>query len=234
MKRRLMNFIVVLFAGIALVSCTKDSADAGKFYLDYGVIVGNKPDFKIKLDNGLTLIIDVNKIPEFAVTDGQRVLVDYTPLNPLPDGAQTFAPVTESRVILNYLYDILTKDYLEASQIDTKEKRDSIGYDYINVRDAWIGSKYLNVNFEFYMNNPSIRHMINVIYDDVRSTDKDLYFTIKHNAKNDANHFRAFGRVSFDIEDLLQDIGAGESANIHIQWDGYDFGNQSKTFTYKK
>ena len=45
-----MNFIVVLFAGIALVSCTKDSADAGKFYLDYGVIVGNKPDFKIKLD----------------------------------------------------------------------------------------------------------------------------------------------------------------------------------------
>jgi hypothetical protein len=234
MIRRFISFITVLIAGLILVSCSKEGTDLDKYILSYGVIVGENPDYKIKLDNGLTLIIDVNRVPNFDVEDGQRVLADYTPLTTIPDGAQTFAPITESRVILNYLYDILTKDYLIDSELDSEEKRDSIGHDYININDAWIGSKFLNIHFELYMNNPHLKHMINLVYDDARSNSTDIFFNFKHNAKNDAPMFRAFGRVSFDIEDILEDISTGESVKIHLIWDGYDFGEQSHTITYTK
>lgn len=234
MKGRLISFIVLLLAGATLFSCSKDAPNSDEFLLSYGVIVGTNPDYKIKLDNGTTLKIEVNKIPNFDVENGQRVLADYSPIDKLPEGAQTFAPITEVRVVLNFLYDILTKDYLVASENDTKEKKDIIGYDYITVKEAWIGSKYLNVQFEFYMNNPSIKHLVNLVYDDVRSTETDIYFIMKHNAKGDANYFRAFGRVSFDIESILKKVELGKNTKIHLLWDGYDFGNQSKTIAFNK
>lgn len=234
MKRRIISFIALLFAGLALFSCSKEGTDLDKFYLSYGVVVGDNPDYKIKLDNGMTLIIDINRVPNFDVKDGQRVLADYTPINNLPEGTPTLLPVTETRVILNYLYDILSKDYLNATDIDTDEKRDSIGYDYINVNDAWIGSKFLNIHFEFYMNNPNLRHMVNLVYDEIRSDEDDIYLTFKHNAKNDMPVYRAFGRVSFDIEDLLNEIDPGKSVNIHLSWDAYYAGNRSHTITYRK
>ncbi|MDX9782959.1 MAG: NigD-like C-terminal domain-containing protein [Bacteroidales bacterium] len=234
MKGKVIKFIAVLFAVFTLVSCSKEGIDLDKYYLAYGVVEGDNPDYKIKLDNGMTLIVDINRVPNFDVKDGQRVLADYTPLDEIPDGEQTLAPFTQSRVILNYLYDILQKDYLINSDIDTEEKRDSIGHDYINVNDSWIGSKFLNIHFEFYMNSPYLKHMVNLVYDDARSTDEDIYFNFMHNAKNDTPNFRAFGRVSFDIEDILEEVGEGETINIHLIWDGYESGNQSKTITYRK
>ena len=45
--------------------------------------------------------------------------------------------------------------------------------------------------------------MLNLVVDEERSTDERVYVTLTHNAFGDARMYRGYGRVSFDIADLL-------------------------------
>ena len=234
MKGRFLKLLsIVSIFTISLASCTKDGTDMGKFYLSYGVIVGENPGYSIKLDNGTTLSVKINRVPQMIVKNGQRVLVDYTIIE---EGNKVSPTVqnTPQPVILNYIYDILAKNVIPSSDINTIEKSDSIGHDYIDVTDGWIGSKYLNIHFEVFRENPSTKHMISLIYDTERSTATDKYFTLRHNAFGDRRAYNSFGRVSFNIDDILNSIVTGSSVNMHLEWEGYYNGNRSKTIIFKK
>lgn len=231
---KLASFFILL--AISFTSCTKEGVDLGDFYLSYGVIVGENPDYSIKLDNGTILSIEVNRVPQKVVDNGQRVLVDYTILreadhSPVTEGQFAIEPVP---VILNYIYDILTKNVIPSSSVNTVEKSDSIGHDYIAVTDSWIGSKYLNINFEILRESPNKTHMISLIYDEVNSTATDKYFILRHNAFGDRRAYSSLGRVSFDIENILSAIGTGSTVNMHLDWEGYYSGDQTKTIVFKK
>lgn len=229
MKGRFLKLLsLVIILTISLASCTKEGTDLGKFYLGYGVIVGENPDYSVKLDNGTILNIQVNRVPQKVVKDGQRVLVDYTVLEEDKTPSATVVPATQP-VILNYIYDILAKNVIMSSAVNTVEKSDSIGHDYIDVLDSWVGSKYLNVHFEVFREDPYTKHMISLIYDEERSTATNKYFILRHNAFGDRRSYNSFGRVSFDIEDILSTISNGSNVNIHLEWEGYYNGNQSKT-----
>ena len=231
MKGRFIGLIAIFLFALTTVSCTKEGTDLNEFQISYGVIVGDNPDYKIRLDNGILLNITVNRIPQYDVTDGQRVLVDYTVIK--DDKVYITAP-TEQDIILNYIYDILAKDVLYSSNLDTPAKQDSIGHDYINLRDAWVGADYINTHFEVFRNNPYLKHLVNLVVDETRSTDEDIYMTFRHNAHGDARIYPSFGRVSFLIKDILDDIETGETINFHIVWDGYNAGNQTETIVFTK
>jgi len=231
MKGRFLKLLsLVIILTISLASCTKEGTDLGKFNLSYGVIVGTNPDYSVKLDNGTTLTIRVNRVPQIVVKDGQRVLVDYTVLEDDNKPSVSALPATQP-VILNYIYDILAKNVIMSSTVNTVEKNDSIGHDYIDVLDGWVGSKYLNIHFEVLRENPVTKHMISLVYDEERSTATDKYFTLRHNAFGDRRAYNSFGRVSFNIEDILSnvDISEGRKVNIHLEWKSDFYGNQSKT-----
>lgn len=231
MKGRFIGLIAIFLFALTTVSCTKEGTDLSEFNIAYGVIEGDNPDYKIRLDNGMQLIVIVNRIPHYDVTDGQRVLVDYNVIK--DDKVYITAPTTQD-IILNYIYDILTKDVLNSSALNTPAKQDSIGHDYINVRDAWVGADFLNIHFEVYRNSPYIKHLVNLVKDETRSTDKDIYLTFRHNAQGDARIYPSFGRVSFRIDEILDEVETGETVNFHLLWDGYSSGNQSETIVYTK
>jgi len=224
---KLLSLVIILT--ISLASCTKEGTDLGEFNLGYGVIVGTNPDYSVKLDNGKTLTIRVNRVPQIVVKDGQRVLVDYTILE--DDKPSVSALPGTQPVILNYIYDILSKNVIMSSTVNTVEESDSIGHDYIDVMDGWVGSKYLNIHFEVLRENPVTKHMISLVYDEERSTATDKYFTLRHNAFGDRREYNSFGRVSFNIEDILSsiDISEGRKVNIHLEWKSDFYGDQSKT-----
>jgi hypothetical protein len=223
---KLLSLFIILT--ISLASCTKEGTDLGKFNLSYGVIVGTNPDYSVKLDNGTTLTIRVNRVPQIVVRDGQRVLVDYTVLEDEAKSSVSALPGTQP-VILNYIYDILAKNVIMSSAVNTVEKNDSIGHDYINVLDSWVGSKYLNIHFEVLRENPVTKHMISLVYDEERSTATDKYFTLRHNAFGDRRAYSSFGRVSFNIENILSTISNGSNVKLHLEWKSDFYGDQSKT-----
>lgn len=235
MKGRFLKLAsLIIFFTILFSSCTKEGMDLGKFYLSYGVIVGENPDYSIKLDNGTMLRIEINRVPQKVVDDGQRVLVDYTILNDESYNPATGGQFATQSVIINYIYDILTKNSIPSSVINTVEKSDSIGHDYINVTDSWIGSDFLNVHFEIFRESPVKIHMISLIYDEERSTASNKYFILRHNAFGDRRVYASFGRVSFNIKDVIEDISAGSTVNVHLEWEGYFSGTQSETIIFKK
>ena len=229
MKGRFLKLLsLVIILTISLASCTKEGIDLGKFNLSYGVIVGTNPDYSVKLDNGTTLTIQVIRVPQRVVKDGQRVLVDYTVLEEDKTPSANAVPATQP-VILNYIYDILAKNVIMSSAVNTVEKNDSIGHDYIDVLDSWVGSKYLNIHFEVLRENPVTKHMISLVYDEERSTATDKYFTLRHNAFGDRRAYNSFGRVSFNIENILSTISDGSNVKIHLEWKSDFYGDQSKT-----
>ena len=229
MKGRFLKLLsLVIILTISLASCTTEGTDLGKYNLSYGVIVGTNPDYSVKLDNGTTLNIRINRVPQKVVKDGQRVLVDYTVIEEDIETSVSALPGTQP-VILNYIYDILAKNVIMSSAVNTVEKNDSIGHDYIDVTDGWVGSKYLNIHFEVFREDPDTKHMVSLIYDEERSTATDKYFTLRHNAFGDRRVYNSFGRVSFNIEDILSTISEGSAVKIHLEWEGYFNGNQSKT-----
>lgn len=235
------RIFLVLAAFVALFTATSclDGYDINDFNVNYGVIKGNQQNFYIQLDNKTTLEIVANQVPWFQVKDGQRIIADYTILGQVNSDRQTAhntiaAEPPRYKVRLNYLYDVLTKRPVSSTFISTPARQDSIGHDKIDVHDAWIGSNFLNVNFSIFRSHPNIRHFINIVVDDQRSNATDIYMTMRHNAYDDFQDFYSFGRVSFDISSILNQVPIDQTINIHITWKNYYGQELTEKITYTK
>ncbi|MEN6618296.1 MAG: NigD-like C-terminal domain-containing protein, partial [Rikenellaceae bacterium] len=171
--------LVLIILGLTS-GCTKDGYDLDNYWLSYGEVIGENPDYKIKLDDGTILNITINRVSPLNVTGGQRVLANYT----IVGSEQNSGSATSRNVILNYLYDVLSKSPLFSNEVATPEKQDSLGYDKVDISDAWVSSKYLNIHFDVFRQNPNLRHMVNLVVDKNRSTVSQAYLTFRHNAFN--------------------------------------------------
>lgn len=243
MKKTRIFLVMAAFVALFTATSCLDGYDINDFNVNYGVIKGNQSYYYIELDNQVHLSIVSNQVPWFQVRDGQRVIADYTILEQVENHYPTtngqiatsnsiVAQAPEYKVRLNYLYEVLTKTPVNLSFISTPARQDSIGHDKIDVLDAWVGGNYLNVHFRLFRSSPSIIHFINLVYDDQRSTQTDIYYTMRHKAYNDFQDFPALGRVSFDIRNRLFMYPVPE-IKIHLTWNNY-FGEEiTRTITYK-
>lgn len=165
----------------------------------------NEANFFFRLDNKKLMYVQDCNFAGYVPKDGQRIIADYTLLS---DKRSTH--LYDYDVKLNDVYNVLTKGIFNV----TKATQDSIGNDSISIEQMWIGSDYLNVEFEYPGYNKT--HFINLVNDTSKVfTDgkKHLYF--RHNANSDTPIYIRSGFASFNLKSL-QTGATSTSINLVI------------------
>jgi len=217
MKKFLKWAGLAAIAAFVFTGCSLDDNDhnPNKFWITYATVEGTPDNFKLWLDNNseLLLIGSLVDIPKDEEIDGMRVVANFTIFEEQKntDGTMTYY------VRLNALEKVLTKGPVYSSQVTDEE----MGRDPINIDEQWFSGKYLNVNFYCYVNDPKIKHYINLWVDEehVNADENNVYVEIRHNAYGDLQYTEGFGRASFDVTELIPE-GKSE-VTLHIKWTDY-------------
>ena len=178
----------------------------------------NESSFFFRLDNNQLMYVDESAFSGYAPKDGQRIIANYTLLS-----NKSATHLYNFDVRLNDAYNVLTKGIFNV----TKATQDSIGNDSIAIDDMWIGSDYLNVQFEYPGYNKT--HFINLVNDTSKVfTDGKIHLYFRHNSNSDSPVYIRSGIVSFNIKSL-QTGATGTSLNLVIH---VNVPNQAAEKTY--
>lgn len=186
---------VLGFTLVMLTSCFDDmDYMPDEYWVDIATV--ENPDssskFFFRLDNNTLMWVTASNILGYKPADGQRIVANYSIL---ADTRQT--SLYDYDVRLNDVYEVLTKVIFPI----TPESQDSIGDDSIHIRDIWVGSKYLNVEFIYPGFNKT--HYINLVYDSLKTyTDNKIHLEFRHNANDDLPVNNLWGVASFDLTSL--------------------------------
>ena len=223
MKRNAFNLFFVLFSFLVFFSCLNDRDD---IKVSYGVIrnVNSVNNYEILTDKGNTLIVTKSHTSQ-TIENDKRVLVNYEVMSDKEKNKKIY------EVSVNGFYNLLSKPVVYESFIlqDEEARRDSIGNDPFNQIDAAFSGDFININFEvLHLQYSNVKHMINLVYDDMRADADTIYLTIYHNAYEEVPGKglylqKGFGRSSFKISDLLPSGVA--SKVVQIKWTEYGYQN---------
>lgn len=209
-----------------LASCSHDEGySLDDFVVDIATVdnPNGNTAFFLNLDNNKRLWTAASDLKYYRPKDGQRVIANYTLLTDKSQGAGY-----DHDIKLNDVYEVLTKGIFKISPAT----QDSIGNDYVYIRDIWIGSDFLNVRFDYPGGNKV--HFINLVSDSLKTyTDGKIHLEFRHNANGDYPHFYLSGIVSFNIKSLQV---AGESEVkivVHAREFNMPEGGNSYNLTYK-
>ena len=205
--------------------------DNEEHYASYGVIqnVNSLNDYRIFTDKGNLLL--VTKSPSgYAIEENKRVLVNYDILS---EKSNASPGIYEVKV--NGFYHLLSKPEVRESFIleDEEARRDSIGNDPFCGLEAWFGGDYININFVFlHSGNSSIKHLINLVYDDTRTGSDTVFLSLKHNAYDDGLYdygfMKGMGRCSFNLANIVP--ASNESTPIRLSWIQYKSGSMYEDY----
>ena len=219
MKRKVLNFSFGLLSVFLFFSC--NDTDNEIPYVSYGVIqnVNASDDYEIFTDVGNTLVVTKSHTGH-KIENDKRVLVNFEILSDKDRNKKVY------EISVNGFYDLLSKPLVNESFIlqDEEARRDSIGDDSFIGIGARFGGEYININFElWYLYNSKTKHMINLVYDDMRADSDTIYLNLYHNAygevpgKDRPNYlYRGIGRCSFKISDLLPE--GVSSKPVKLTW----------------
>ena len=208
------HLILILLSVICITSCNDDDGySLDKFWVSMATVENPDNDafFYLQLDNDNKLKIAATNFYNYKPKTGQRIIADYTILNDKPSGS-----TYQHDIKLNDAYNILTKKILYI----TPEEQDSIGNDPIGIKDMWIGSNYMNIQFYYKANNKV--HFINLIKDESKNyNDNKVHLEFRHNANKDGEIYRHSGIVSFDLNSLFvqprEEITEKVNIVIHVK-----------------
>jgi hypothetical protein len=194
MPNFLKHLLIFVFAGLLITGCLKDDEEPQLQIYDDLVTVENpqsKTQFFMRRDDNKLLWLEEGYAQNFNPDDGQRLLIYY---NILSDKTDTGIYDYDIKVI--EAYKVLTKEIFQI----TPETQDSIGNDPVEAVNIWIGSKYLNIYFEYFTYAASIPHYINLVYDSAKVYDDNkIHLEFRHNANNDVAFHKRWSVASFDI-----------------------------------
>jgi hypothetical protein len=217
-------FFVVLLLPL-LIACNNSDDLNGRYWLDIATVENPNASssFYFRLDNDTVMWTAATNFPYFRPATGKRIIANYTILS---EKADTFPYHFD--VKLNDWYEVLTKGIF----IITPEKQDSIGNDEIHIKNMWIGSHYLNVEFVYPGYNKI--HFINLVYDSLKTyTDGKTHLEFRHNANNDYPSRNLWGVASFDLRSL-QASAAADSVQLVVHTKEFNSTTeQTYPFTYK-
>jgi hypothetical protein len=205
------SWLLVLAISIvtSFFSACHNDDDDGQHYLRLGVINGNATSYTIILDNK-DIIRPENAITSSFITNGKRVIVDYTIQSDISvDGTKTY------KVKVYYIDEVLTKSPVTLSRANS----DSIGHDPLYVNSMWSAGKFLNINFSLYYGNTGIKHLMNLAIDTVQTSNDTIRLIFTQNAHNDAVIYGGDGLISFDVSSLL---GSKKTINLSIKAKNYE------------
>ena len=200
--------MIIMMAGLLLTtSCLKDGNSFDRFWLSYGVILGNTGNYSVRLDDGTILYPDAksqNYLTQFA---SDRILVNYSIQSSKVENGKT-----NYNVKINAVDKLLKKGVV----LLTKQNADSLGKDPINAQNFWFGNNFLNINFSFLQDQKI--HMINLAVDSIQTDPQVVSLLLRHNALNDGPLWERSGFVSFDLTSLLN---GKDSVKIKVSYKDY-------------
>lgn len=209
--KTLRQVLMVALMGGVLASCSDfedDGYSLDKFWVDIATVDNpeTKNVFFLELDDSTLLWTAASAFHNYTPKDGQRVIANYTILaDKRPTGLYDYD------VRLNDVYEVLTKPIFNI----TPATQDSIGNDSIEITDKWIGSKYLNIEFAYFGYDKM--HFINLVKDNSKTyTDGKVHLEFRHNSRGDAEMYRRYGVVSFDISSLIDPTRESVPLVIHV------------------
>ena len=219
MKRSIISLGIGVLSVFLFFSCT-DIGDEN--YVSFGVIqnVTSNKEYEIRTDKGNTLIV-TKSLTNQAIEENKRVYVNFEILSDKDKNKNIY------EVCVNVFYDILSKPIVKESFIleDEDVRRDSIGNDPFNFVNAQFGGDFINIKFEMWSSrNSDKKHMVNLVYDDLRADSDTIYLRLYHNAygevPNKNSHlYRGIGRCSFKISDLIPE--GVKSKPVKFTWTEY-------------
>lgn len=124
--------------------------------------------------------VTVDKVSQLDVNDGQRVLAGCTVIA----DEQQSGSVKSKNVILNYLYNVLSQSPLLSNKAASQRKQDSLEYDLVEVSDAWVSSKHMNIQPAVLRQIPELMHLVNLVVGQERSTVSQVYLEFRKDAFN--------------------------------------------------
>ena len=231
MKRKFFILSFGLLSVFLLSSCLDN--DFVDYYVSYGVIqnVNSKNDYEILTDKGNTLVVTKSYSSQ-SIEEGKRVLVNYEILSDDKKNKKIY------EVKVNIFYSLLAKPLIDESFILQNEEfyRDSIGNDPFNSISARFGGEYINIDFEvFHSQYSNKKHMINLVYDDLRADADTIYLSLYHNAYGEIpgkeqGLVLGYGKSSFKIADLLPE--GVTSKHVRLTWTEYQsYGHDPKVYS---
>jgi len=231
MKRNVINLSFGILSVFLFFSCLDDNEDT---YVSYGVMqnVDSSNSYEILTDKGNTLVVTKSQSSQ-SIENDKRVLVNYAIISDKDKGNNVY------EIGVNWFYNLLSKSLINESYIlkDEEARRDSIGNDPFNGINARFGGDYININFElWHSQSTDKKHMINLVYDDLRADSDTIYLRLYHNAygevpkrDNPNSLYKGLGRCSFKISDLLPE--GVTSKPIKLTWTEYNYNFEPKEYS---
>jgi hypothetical protein len=218
------RFFLFLMPLILLASC-KDGEDItpNNYFVDIATVENPEAGthFYFTLDDKTRMLTATSTIKYYRPKDGQRIVANYTILN---DKAASSG--YDHDVRLNDVYEVLTKGIFNI----TSATKDSIGNEYIHIEDMWIGSDYLNVEFDYPGGNKI--HYINLVSDSSKTyTDGKIHLEFRHNSNGDYPYANMWGIASFNLKSL-QKAGKNSTDIVVHTKEYYSNTTDIYTFTY--
>jgi len=215
-------FALIICTIVAFTACDDDDDgySLGDFWIDIATVENpdNNTAFYFLLDDNTRMWTAASDLLNYRPKNGQRILADYTLLSDRPSGSPY-----DHDVKLNDVYEILTKNIFEI----TPATQDSIGNDPIEIEDIWVGSNYLNIEFEYKGLNKI--HFINLVRDRSKTyNDGRVHLEFRHNAHSDTQTYDKWGIASFDLRSLQNT----ESVQLVIHSKEYDGDEEIHELTY--
>ena len=208
----------LVFSVFVFNSCLKDDGyplDHAWYSIATVHPLEDSKSFWISLDSGTSLWPVATNMPWFTPKEKQRALVVYSLLSDEHNGYDHTVKILDMK-------SILTKPVAENRDEDND---DFFGTDPVSITEMWIGDGYLNIIFEFYYGGNS-SHFINLVENNDVNT--PYFFEFRHNAYNDAQHYRRKGIVAFDLSSIDT---KGKEVELTIQVDTFE-GKKSYTIEY--
>ncbi len=224
MKKLLFGILALTF----LVSCNMHDNDEQQLPTSFiNIATVENPNqssaFYFRLDNDDRMWITSTNFPYYRPKTGQRIIANYSIVS-----VNTENDTYNHKVVLNDVYEVLTKGIFKIKPAT----QDSIGNDQIDVRDMWIGSHFLNVEFVYPGYNKI--HFINLVSDSTKTyTDGKVHLEFRHNANDDYPSNSRWGVASFDLSSLQANATA-DSVNLVVHTK--EFGttvDKTYSLTYK-
>ena len=232
--KNLIRLATLLLLIISVFSCQK----MDKVYSNmdrsaaYGIVIGDNTNAKILLDEEYIMLkIASYTTDPIGLKDGDRGFIIYSITGEDTDPVSSASTVYKA--VIHDIKNILVKDYLVITEIDD-EREAELGVDKTNISNAWISAGYLNINFYFNTANLPVSHFINLVLDNVNSTSKTKYLTFRHNAFEDIGTLQRFGRVSFDIKDIIDNMEPDSEIEFVLRWDSYLSDRNQYPIIYRK
>ena len=202
-----------LFIAISLllliVSCDDDIKSNENNHIDIATVQNPNLStaFYFSLDNGDRLYTNTANLLNYKPKDGQRIIANYSFI-------ETSSATSNSiniNVRLNDVYEVLTKGIFKIKP----QQQDSIGNDQIEIKSMWIGSDYLNVEFEYL--GLSKTHYISLVSDSTKTfSDNKIHLEFRHNANGDYPTYSKWGIASFNLRSIKPSNASVDSVKLAI------------------